>query len=191
MEQMTRHEYRNGSRVRLVGWLVLLVILAAAPALAAKHPGYVDPAALVEQAGGDDAIRVEIHLSGKLLQAFATVDPTLYELVQDIHSIEAVIMEMPEGGSPGQALTAMRDISKRLKAKDWELVARLKEEPGEEVHVLVLNIDEKIEGIVVKVIDNDNELVFANIAGTIDLEAISKIGEGFGIPGLGDLGELD
>ena len=84
----------------------------------------------------------------------------------------------------------IRDISKQLKAQDWELVARLKEAAGEEVHVLVLNIDEKIEGMVVMVID-DSELVFANIAGTIDMEAISKIGEGFGIPGLSDLGNLD
>jgi len=168
----------------------LLIFLASLPALAGSHPGHVDSAALVEKAGGDDAIRVEINLSGKLLQAFAKVDPALYELVSEISSIEAVILDMSGEGSSAKALTVIRDISKQLKAKDWELVARLKEDAGEEVHVLVLNIDEKIEGMVVMVID-DSELVFANIAGTIDMEAISKIGEGFGIPGLSDLGDLE
>ena len=54
--------------------------------------------------------------------------------------------------------------------------------------MLVLSDGEVIQGLTVMVIDmEEGELVFANIAGTLDLAAIQEIGDGLGIPGIEDL----
>ena len=45
-----------------------------------------------------------------------------------------------------------------------------------------------ILGLVVMVAGDDNEFVFANIAGTLNLAAIAKLGESLDIPGLDELG---
>ena len=57
--------------------------------------------------------------------------------------------------------------------------------------MLALSDGEAIQGLVVMVVDRSEEggaeLVFANIAGAIDLAAIQQIGEGFNVPGLDGL----
>jgi hypothetical protein len=87
----------------------------------------------------------------------------------------------------------MREMEARLLNDGWERVARIRDEDTE-VKVLVLNDDEAIHGLVVMVADHDEgEMVFANIAGVIDLAAISAIGQSLDIPGLQnlDLGDDD
>jgi len=166
-------------------------LLLGAGAFAGGHPGHIDSSKLVELAGGDDVVSLEIHLSGGLLKAVAKVDPDLYELVKNVYGIDAVILELPNAAAAEKARKAIRSTGQQLAAKGWERVARIRD-GSEEVQVLVLNVDEKIDGLVVMVIDasDGGEVVFANIAGTIDLAAIQQIGEGFGIPGLEDLEEL-
>jgi len=83
----------------------------------------------------------------------------------------------------------MRQTESKLIDREWEVLTRIRN--GESnVTVLVLNDEESIQGLVVLVADaGGHEVVFANIAGTIDLAAIAKLGESLEIPGLDQVDE--
>ncbi len=170
---------------------LLLQMLVSSPAVAEKKsldkvPGYVDGAAFVELAG-DDAVTVEVSIHGALLKVLASVDPELEELMGGLESIHAVILQVEDDGAYERIRELMRQTERRLMGQGWERLARVKEDETE-IKVLVLNDEEAILGLVVMVASDENEFVFANIAGELNLAAISAIGESLDIPGLDELG---
>ena len=172
----------------------LLLVLVSSPAVAEKKsldkvPGYVDGAAFVELAG-DDAVTVEVSIHGGLLKMLASVDPELEELVGGLESIHAVILEMEDDETATRIRDLMRQTERQLMSKGWERLARVRDDEAE-VKVLILNDEEAILGLVVMVAGDENEFVFANIAGTLNLAAIAKLGESLDIPGLDELGNGD
>jgi hypothetical protein len=175
----------------------LLLSLAAAtlalPARAAdtahlEHPGFVDGSAFLELAG-DDATTVEVNLHGALLKAIVSFDPELKKAAAGLESIHAVILSYDEDGRAAKALDLMRRTERKLIDRDWEVLTRIKDEDSN-VTVLVLSAEETIQGLVVLVADaGGHEIAFANIAGTIDLAAIARLGETLEIPGLDKVDE--
>ena len=171
----------------------LLLVGLASPAVAESKsldrlPGYVDGQAFVDLAG-DDAVTVEISIHGALLKALASVDEDLEGMVGGLESIHAVILEVENDEATRRIRELMREIERKLLAQGWQRLARVKEQDAE-IKVLVLNDDEAILGLVV-LIAGEDESVFANVAGKLDLSAIAKIGESFDIPGLDELGDGD
>jgi hypothetical protein len=169
---------------------VLVCSLVAAPAaFAADGPGYVDPAPFKEIAG-EDAVTVEINLSGAFLKTIAAANEDIHELIGGLESIQAVVMELNGASRSERARKAVLDIEKRLQKRAWQRLALIREDDGE-IRILTLADGEAIQGLVVMVIDmEEGELIFANIAGELDLAAIQSIGESMEIPGLDDL-EID
>jgi len=160
------------------------------PALAADKGdvvrGYVDGQGFVDLAD-PDAELVEITLQGSLLRSLAQVDDELSQVVGGIERIHAVILQISPASEP-----KARDLLKRTEAgltgNGWEIIARVRES-GSEMKVLVLNDQEKIRGLVVMGLDNDDrKLIFTNVAGVLDLAAIERVGAQFEVPGLEDLG---
>ncbi len=187
---LTRETGSPFTTIRGLVALALVLTIAGAPVLAKKgHAGHVDCSPLIDLAGGEDAVTIEVSLSGQLLRALCKFDEELYELCKEVHSIQALIVDLDRGEDDSD-LKALRDrmrsMGRELRSAGWELVTRIREE-GDEVQVLVLSENEEIHGLLVLVIESDSELICANIAGKIDLEAIQGIGEGLGIPGLEDL----
>jgi len=176
-----------------VGCLLLLALFAS-PAVAQKTrlenlPGYVDGAAFIDLVG-DDAVTVEVSIHGSLLKALLGVDPDLKAMAGGLESIHAVILEIQDEDTAAAVKDLMRQVERRLMRQGWQRMVRVKEQDSE-VKVLVLNDEASIHGLVVLVAGDDNEFVFANIAGVLDLAAIAKIGETFDIPGLDELGNGD
>jgi hypothetical protein len=170
-----------------------LALCVAAPAAVAgddysKLPGFVDGKKFIE-AVGDDAVTVEVSIGGALLSAITKFDPQLHELAGGLKSISAIVLSTEDAGDTAKARSMIRDTRTRLKKEGWEALATIREE-GSEVQVLVLNDDEAIQGLVVMVAD-ENEIVFANLAGVLDLAAIVAIGEGLDLPGLDVLEDLE
>jgi hypothetical protein len=171
--------------VILCGWLVLAA--ATAPARAAGEPrGFVDGEQFIE-AVGDDCVRVQVWLPASLIRALSKVDPQLAELVKDVHSLQMLILDMECAGTDSPT-TLMRNEVKKLIAQGWERLVLVREDDAE-VRVLVLmNGEETIDGLVLMIVDRgDGEMIFANIAGTVDLAAIQALAAGFEIPGLEDI----
>lgn len=179
---MTRRTLRVGC-----GLVLTLLLVVPWNGVQAQGKGFVDSSAFVELAGGDDSVMFEVNFGGALLRAVSRVDPHLHEMVAGVDRIHAVILELGENGSHARAKDVISDTGKKLLRMGWERIARVREADGD-VQVLVMNDEETIQGLVVMVVSlSDNELIFANIAGDIDLAKIQAIGEQMEIPGLEDL----
>lgn len=175
----------NRSQIAVIA--LLLCSLAAAPAaIAADGPGYVDPSPFKEIAG-EDAVSVEINLSGAFLKTIAAANEDIHDLIGGLEAIQAVVLDLNGASRSERARKTILDIENRLQKRAWERIALIREDDGE-VRILVLADGEAIQGLVVMVIDMDEgEMIFANIAGELDLAAIQSIGESMEIPGLDDL----
>jgi hypothetical protein len=170
--------------------LALLLLLAGAGAARGDEvpgPGHVDCSGLKRAAGGEDAERVEVNLSGALMKIIARGLPEEMGDLGGLESIHALILEAADRAARQRVRDEMRAMEKAVLARGWTRLALVKEE-GEEVRVLVLNDDENILGLLVLVVGED-EIVCANVAGVLDLEAIERLGEEMDIPGLDDLEE--
>jgi hypothetical protein len=167
---------------------LLLALAAASAAALAGEPeaiaGFVDGRAFIE-AVGDDAVTVEISLAGPLLAALTKMDPELQALAGGLQSIHAVVLESPPGSARARLRTLVAETDAKLLKQGWERLARVREPEGE-VKILVLPAGDVIRGLVVMVV-NEEQVVFANIAGVLDLAKIAAIGEGLDLPGLDEI----
>ena len=179
----------NRYRFSVVAVLLLAGLLAAAPAGAgdrSRPPGYVDGSALIARAG-EDALTVEISLHGALLRAITRADAELEKMAGGLESINAVILDLDQVASKEKVLQVVADIQSDLRSKGWERLARMKE-GSSVINVMLLNDEETIQGLVVLVVDQEEgQIIFANVAGKLDLAAIERLGKELDIPGLDDL----
>jgi len=171
------------------GVLLLFGLLAAVPAQAgdrSRPPGYVDGSALIARAG-EDALTVEISLHGALLRAITRADAELEKMAGGLEMIHAVIIDLEHAESKEKVLQVVADIQAELRSKGWERLARI-QEGSSHINVMLLNNEDTIQGLVVLVVNQDEQqVVFANVAGVLDLAAIERLGEELDIPGLDDL----
>jgi len=183
----------NQIRACALGLMLLAGMLLTGPAEAAQKsrpPGFVDGSMLIDLAG-EDALTVEISLHGALLKAITKFDSELDSLAGGLESIQAVILDLEEVSSADKIREQVDEMQRGLRREGWERLARVKES-GSVVNIFVLNDVDTIQGLVVLIVDeNDKQVVFANVAGVLDLAAIEKLGDGLGIPGLEGLETID
>ena len=170
-----------------VAVLALLIGLAVSPVLAeGKGPGYVDPSTFIRIAG-DDRVLVQISISEALLRMITRSDPDLKRIAGGLKSIEAVVLDLSRQGASKDAQAALLETEKGMLREGWERLVLVREEDGE-VRILILPDDDMIQGLVVMIVDRGDEtMIFANIAGRVDLASLAEVGEAFDIPGLEDL----
>jgi len=169
-----------------------IAVLAAVafPAAAAdpvdKIAGYVDGSEFVRLVG-EDSVSVEINFRGALLRAVTRFDPDLSALVSGLESIHAVILTLDDDETTEALRAKVGEKYRQLAGRGWERLGLVRGE-GQQVQVLVLNDEETIRGLVVMVVDeNEKQMVFANVAGILDLARIEQIGKSMDLPGLTDL----
>lgn len=179
---------------RIGAGLVLCAALSAGPAVvAADRParGLVDGSPFSEFADLGVEV-VEIHVPSALLAAISRGmqdDPDAASVISRLDAVEAVIVGFGENPDP-KVVERARDLvqrtEKRLAREGWERVVRIRE-AGDMMNVFVLGDGEMVDGLVVVGFESgegENEMIFANIAGRIDLAQIGALGESFDIPGL-------
>ncbi len=187
--------------VKSLGLVAATVVgMASASALARdgdhkRHRGYVDGSAFAALASEDGTL-IEVSINGPLLKTVASAlgeeNEEIAGFLGGIVSISAVVIEDADDDD-GDARAMAAKIADDLKEDGWDQVARVRE-GDESVTVLVL-LDDKHEGslagITVMVSEGEGEIVFANIAGRIDLSLVGKFAHGFGLPGLDQLVGMD
>jgi len=168
--------------------LCLLACLVATSLPAAdkslkRLPGYVDGTAFKALAGEDSKV-VMVSVDGALLKVlsggFKSVEPDLAGLLLDLEAIQAVVIEGVEDINQVKRMFADHHIA--LESKGWSQIAEVRSKK-ENVSVFILSGEEMIDGLVVMVREG-NKVVFANIAGKIDLARIAQLGAKMDIPGL-------
>ncbi|MDH3626116.1 MAG: DUF4252 domain-containing protein [Acidobacteriota bacterium] len=158
------------------------LLMAFACMAADPPPGQIDPEQFLRLADDED-VRIEVSLRGALLKAITKIDPELHALAGGLESINVVVLSLKEA-ELDRTRRQVRQIDEDLQSRGWQRLARVREEDAE-IKVLVLNNEEQIQGLVVMVIEmSEGQLIFANVAGEIDLESLSQIGEQLDIPGL-------
>jgi hypothetical protein len=175
----------------------LALVVTAAPAAAAPPPaslpGYVDGAPFKELLDESQDI-VEVNLDGAILQALAKSgskdhdaegdrdDENAKDLFGKLKSIHAVIGTVK--GPADAAFDLVRRTEKRLSGSGWQRVTHIADATST-VSVLTHVVDDRIDGLVALIFDReDRELVFANLAGEVDMTKLGAIGERFDVPGL-------
>jgi len=171
--------------------LVLLTggVFAAGDKDLERLPGYVDPAPFLALEDEDGEL-VSITIPGTLLKALAGPfgkESELAGLIGGLEWVGATIVGTEDPERIRKARELFDSTEKRLLREGWERLVVVREE-GSTVKVLILNTEKTIAGLVVMVID-DEEIVFTNIAGVIDLEKLGALAEEMKIPGLENLGE--
>jgi hypothetical protein len=175
------------------------------------HPGYVDGSKFVDLADPDGRL-IEVTLHGRLLRllthrAIRRHDETLADILEGLESMQAVIAEIPGvarddddddpearldladlGRTHERAKETVTSLGARLQEDGWDRFVRVREQGGEELLAFAhVSKDEEIDGLVVMGMTGGSELLFVNIAGRIDMEAVAVLGERFGLPGLDGL----
>jgi uncharacterized protein DUF4252 len=177
--------------VAAVAALPFAVGPAAAESPASSHPGYVDGATFRTLVDEDKEI-VEINIEGPMLQALCNKkddDPETRELFCQLKAIHAVIGSVR--GPAASALALVQQTDQKLVALGWQRITRIKDEDSW-VSVLTHVSGDKIDGLVALIFDsNDKEIVFANLAGPVDLTRLGEIGDRLNVPGLDHLPGVD
>ena len=171
----------------------LALVLAAAPIApaafaeppASSSAGYVAADAFRALIDENQEV-VEVNLEGPILQAVANSknddDPETKALFAKLKAIHAVIGTVK--GPASEALGLVQKTDQKLVSAGWQRIARIKDESST-ISVLTHMNGDRIDGLVALIFDSDDkELVFANLAGEIDLNRIGEIGDRLHVPGL-------
>jgi hypothetical protein len=138
---------------------------------------------------------VEVNLDGAILQALAknrSEDDDDHDndldaedakdLFGKLKSIHAVIGTVK--GPSAEALALVQKTDKRLVASGWQRITRISDATST-ISVLTHTVADRIDGLVALIYDReDKELVFANLAGEIDVTKLEAIGDRLNLPGL-------
>ena len=167
----------------------------------ASHPGYLSLQPFLDLAGPDDDV-TEVNVGPELLKSLtqAVEDPEARKMMGDMVAIHAVVLGLTGDDVSTRLDRARRlvaDTTKRLQDQGWESIVRVKEKTSA-VSVLTKSAgaEGKVHGLAVLVVETDEDepqIVFANIAGTLDMAQIRKLSSGSGLkldlPGLDQLGK--
>ena len=157
-----------------------------------KHPGYVNFDEI--EIPGDAEETVEVYVKGPLLKLIARAteddDPGLADVLSKLLMIRvntfSIDRELIDKLKP-----KINKIENQLKDQKWEKVVRVKDRHDLVNIFIKVDNQDRIVGLVVMAIEDEDEAVFVNIVGETDWRSIRKIGHKFDIDELEDLDEED
>jgi hypothetical protein len=140
----------------------------------------------------EDKTLIEVNIRAPLLKVLAKAvhheDKHAAELLSQIDAVSAIVVTVEDGDG---VRSQIRKITEQLENRDWDHIARVKEDDAL-INVLALYDQESILGLVVMVYDaSEPQLVFANIAGRLDMALMGSISAGLSIPGLEEIADVD
>jgi hypothetical protein len=147
-----------------------------------KYPGYVDFDAM--GVFGEVESTIEVFLKGSLLslvrEAVKDDDPELSEVLEEIRYVRVQVFPLDDLDSD-VVKKKTSELAKKLEKKGWEIAVRVRED-DEHVHVYLLpGKKNDIEGLVVMVVEDDDEATFVNIVGNVDPAQLGRISHSMGV----------
>jgi len=148
-----------------------------------KLPGYIDMSRILDIDPSQATTEVEIKNPLLSLVAAATEDEDaeLSGLLQSLKLIKVYSFEVDSGQAAG-VRQRIETLDRQMRGDKWDRFIRVRDE--DELTNVYLKMEQKrVVGLTVLSVEDD-ETVFVNIIGDIDMESVGKLGEKFDIPKL-------
>jgi hypothetical protein len=131
--------------------------------------------------------RALIALAGDIV---AKSEPDLAALLAEIERISVRVVGLDDANRDA-SLERIETIRTELKSEGWASIVTVREGPGgDNVSILARMTGEAITGVVITVIESNDEVVVLDIAGRVGTEQLAQLVERLGIEGLGDLSPI-
>ncbi len=159
-------------------FIILLFIMSGCSVIAQTddykgHPGYIDFGDLNAVYGEP---KVQINIGATLLRFVGLMakgeDKEVAEILSKLEVVRVHVYELKENAEP--AMNMVEEVSKELRAMDWEPVVVVREE-DEQVRIFVKLDEDVMKGLVVMAVESEEEAVFINIIGEIDPSQVGKV----------------
>lgn len=152
-----------------------------------KYPGYANFGNLTVLEDGE--MVTEIIIEEKLLKMvskFTENDVELSDLISGLKLIKVNTFEVTPSNS-SELMKRAKLIDQDLMNKNWDRIVKTKSK-GEVANVYIKTAGEdEFVGLTVVSIDEGGEAAFVNIVGSIDMDALGKLGQKFDIPGIDNI----
>jgi hypothetical protein len=155
-----------------------------------NHPGYINFDEI--EIPGTAEETVEVYVKGPLLKLLAKAteddDPGLADVMSKLLMVRintfSIDPELADRLKP-----KINKIENQLNDQKWEKAVRVKDRRDLVNIFIKTDNQERIVGVVVMAIEDEDEAVFVNIVGEMDWRSLRKIGRKFDIDELKDLDE--
>lgn len=153
-------------------------------------PGQVDFGAFAPPENGSQF--VEVNVPGSLLAMASRVvekqEPQIAQLLGGLQLIHVNVIGLNDSNREEMQKRASR-IGQEMDKKGWERIVAVRQQDQQvSVYLKTLNKD-TVQGLVVMVMDGQNQAVFVNVVGNIKPEQLSLLGERLHIDPLKEAGK--
>lgn len=152
-------------------------------------PGYVDLGTFTAPANGGQF--VEVNLKGNLLAMAARIaaheEPEVGELLRGIESIRVNVVGVNDANRT-ELTERIQSIRSGLTTGGWERLVTVQQDKQDVGVFIKTRGADSISGVVVTVMDGNQQAVFVNVVGDINPDKLAELGEHFGIDPLKKIG---
>jgi len=169
-------------------FLIAVFTISAQKKDYSNEPGYVNFGSFEDFQKGDEVaeIMIEEHLLKMVAKLAGNEDAEMSSLLGGLKLVKVNTFEVNDNNK-SRLISKIKNIDAELMDKNWDRIVRVKKKT-EIANIYIKTAgDNKIEGLVVTTLGDDNEAAFVNIVGNIDLDSIGRLSEKFNIPELGKL----
>lgn len=134
---------------------------------------------------------VEVNLDRALIALASDIvapsEPDLAALLAEVDRISVRVIGLDESNRSA-ALERIANIRTQLASEGWSAIVTVREGPeGDNISILARVSDDAICGVVITIIDAEDEVVVLDIAGRVSTEDLVHLVERLGVDGLSDL----
>lgn len=175
---------------RLIKLSMLFLFITTISLMAQKkdysgYDGYLDFQEIEALMDTDES--TEIIIEEKLLRMVGRLakheDPELQELLNNVKLVKAVTFDVSSKNYK-DLHKHVNTMAKKLDSKGWDRIVKSKSRENIAYVYIKTEGEEGINGLAVMSVEEHGEAAFVNIVGTIDLDAIGRLGSKFDIPAL-------
>ena len=171
------HHFKKKTTIQLV-FLIALIMALAAPVMAARasdKPGYVDLdfIEIPEDADTIQDIDLGAVLKDVAREAKENDDLAIAELLAMVHHLRMRSFSV-ESDSENDARQYVKKVAATLKDDDWDTLMRFKD--GDESTTISTKYhNDNMVGLMVVVFSPDDEAMFINVVGDLDLGKLMRL----------------
>jgi len=161
------------SKINLV--ILVTILLCATGSAMAGEPGYIDLnfINIPDDADQIQDIDLGVVLKDVVREAKANNDLEIAELLAMVHTLRLRSFSVDES-SVEMARKSVEKVADRLKKDDWDTLMKFKDE-GELTTINIKYHNDNMVGLMVVVFDPEEEVLFVNVVGDLDLGKLMKL----------------